>query len=268
MIIKNIITLILCCFINCYNAQKSLKCDNYEFFKEKNKSVWQKIRYKNVELKQINKGNNFFLIPDCNSVNISSDTKFLMVRQIISDKIPKDSLEYLSTYDAPYIIINSDSDLFSPDFVAVENKKLIFFSNSQGIGEFMNNHNLFYKNNTYYNIDDFLQRIPDFIKKKKVILEINSLKELISNDPITDKNLSQYHKIASLLYAKESIIILKKIIEKYPSNIVTWLNLADAQWELNQKEGAKISYRKYLFLIKEQKNDFKKIPKRVYERNK
>ena len=57
-----------------------------------------------------------------------------------------------------------------------------------------------------------------------------------------------------------------KVIEKDPNRVVVYLNIADCYWELNQKEKAKQNYQKYLSLMKSQKKDLKKIPKRVYER--
>lgn len=48
--------------------------------------------------------------------------------------------------------------------------------------------------------------------------------------------------------------------------MVAWLNLADLQWKLDEREKAKISYKKYLLLMKSQNKDLKKIPLRAYER--
>lgn len=61
-----------------------------------------------------------------------------------------------------------------------------------------------------------------------------------------------------------SIYLSSFILKKYPTNAIAWLNLADAQWELGQKEEAKVSYQKYLFLIK----NLRTPPKKVYERSK
>lgn len=65
---------------------------------------------------------------------------------------------------------------------------------------------------------------------------------------------------------KESIFFLNKIIDNNPQRVVAWLNLADAQWENEKKKDAKISYQKYIYLMKIQNKDLKKIPQRVYER--
>jgi hypothetical protein len=263
---KYLITLILCLLINYSYSQKSLKCGRYEFFYQKENSIWQKIKYNGSELKSISNGNNLFLIFECNSINISKDNSFLMIRQILSDKVPKDSIEYLSTYEAPYIVINSNNDSFAPDFVTIQNKKLVFFSNSQGRGEFVDNHNLLYEDNKYYFIDDFIEKLPSYVKNKSVILNIDSVKELMSNNPINNKNVKLYNDIAFFLSYNESIYLLNKILEKYPNRVVAYLNLADSYWAINKKDLAKENYKKYVALMKSQNKDLKKIPKQVWER--
>ncbi|WP_163411316.1 tetratricopeptide repeat protein [Flavobacterium ajazii] len=65
---------------------------------------------------------------------------------------------------------------------------------------------------------------------------------------------------------KESILFLNEIIDNNPQRVVAWLNLADAQWADNKKKDAKLSYKKYIYLMEVQKKDIKKIPKRAYER--
>lgn len=64
----------------------------------------------------------------------------------------------------------------------------------------------------------------------------------------------------------ESIFFLNNIIDNNPQRVVAWLNLADAQWGSNKKKEAKLSYQKYIYLMKIQNKDIQKIPKRVYER--
>lgn len=67
-------------------------------------------------------------------------------------------------------------------------------------------------------------------------------------------------------YYKASEYILQQVVAKQPDRTVAWINLGDAQWELNRKKEAAESYKKYVSLMKEQKKDEKKIPQRVFDR--
>jgi hypothetical protein len=63
-----------------------------------------------------------------------------------------------------------------------------------------------------------------------------------------------------------SIILLEKILKKYPMRVVAWLNLADVQWQIGERSNAKTSYQKYFSLMKSKEQRSQKIPERVYER--
>jgi len=67
-------------------------------------------------------------------------------------------------------------------------------------------------------------------------------------------------------YHDAALLYFNKVIEKFPNRVVAYLNRADCQWELKEKEKAKRDYKKYVQLMKEQKKDLKKIPDYVYER--
>lgn len=115
--------------------------------------------------------------------------------------------------------------------------------------------------------------------KNKIIgyMQITS-QDAYYNYPLVDNysnikaNIILYNDIAFILFKNncfiESKYILKKVIKQSPRRIVAHLNIADCYWELNQKSEAKASYLKYLSLMKTQKKDLKKVPKRVYERMK
>ena len=64
----------------------------------------------------------------------------------------------------------------------------------------------------------------------------------------------------------DSKYLLKNIIMQYPERLVAYLNLGDADWNLNNKQEAKKSYIFYISLMKSQNKDLSKIPQRVYER--
>ncbi len=62
-----------------------------------------------------------------------------------------------------------------------------------------------------------------------------------------------------------AIEVLEQLIKIAPKRIVAYLNLADAYWEIEDKDKAIENYNKYVELMKE-KGWENKIPKRVYER--
>ncbi|WP_062702133.1 hypothetical protein [Chryseobacterium indologenes] len=67
---------------------------------------------------------------------------------------------------------------------------------------------------------------------------------------------------------KEAIFLLTKIIEKFLTRVVTYLNIADAYWEIKDKVNAKECYHTCISLMKTQDKNLKKIPQRVYDRSK
>lgn len=96
---------------------------------------------------------------------------------------------------------------------------------------------------------------------------------LINLVPLTENSISGYENLAFWLLqvnrgVPSGIFLYNKILEKFPDRLASCLHIADAQWNIGEREGAKITYRKYIVLLKEQKKDPKKIPERVYERSK
>ncbi|CAM3749608.1 tetratricopeptide repeat protein [Flavobacterium gelidilacus] len=87
----------------------------------------------------------------------------------------------------------------------------------------------------------------------------------ISNVEIFNNIAYNYEQLGNY---NEAIFLLEKIVKKDPNRVVAWLNLADAQWGNDENKEAKVSYQKYISLMKSQNKDIKKIPQRVYERNK
>jgi tetratricopeptide (TPR) repeat protein len=63
-----------------------------------------------------------------------------------------------------------------------------------------------------------------------------------------------------------SLLLLDKVIEKSPTRVVAYLNIADCYWEMKDKPKAIENYKKYIQLMTEQNKDLNKIPKYVYER--
>ena len=109
------------------------------------------------------------------------------------------------------------------------------------------------------------------ISKTSGNLNFDDSAEMLTNVPLNKENINKYNDLAYYLGLSKggeraSIFLLKKIIDKEPSRIVAFLNLADAQWNIEQFDYAKKSYIKYNSLMKSNSKDLKKIPERVRER--
>jgi len=120
-----------------------------------------------------------------------------------------------------------------------------------------------------------LQEFIDRFKERnspQIVQGIERYKQLLQTFPITQQNILQYNDIGYYLQQsqnnREAIFLLTKLIEKFPNRVVAYLNIADAYWEINDKGKAKEYYQKYISLMKTQDKDLKKIPQRVYDRNK
>lgn len=101
-------------------------------------------------------------------------------------------------------------------------------------------------------------------------LSITELNFLLDSTVLDNSSVSNYNNLAFYLEKnkqyRESIFLLKNILEKYPVRIVTWLNYGDSLWEINEKSQAKSAYQKYILLMKSQGKDQSKIPQRVNDR--
>ena len=115
------------------------------------------------------------------------------------------------------------------------------------------------KNVLFGKISNKLSTEDYFIKYPEVSIGSISL-----NNVEEANNIAYY--LEQLAVYKESIYLLNGILKKEPQRVVAWLNLADAQWDYKSKADAKVSYQKYIALMKSQGKDLKKIPQRVYDR--
>lgn len=147
------------------------------------------------------------------------------------------------------------------------------YSDLEDIGSSLNDsfskNKLFASTNLYDNIYKKIGTINFTITNddKFITAPFNEAKyikdiKIIDTDKLNDV---AYYLEQSGAY-KESILFLNEIIDNNPQRVVAWLNLADAQWGDNKKKDAKLSYKKYIYLMEVQKKDIKKIPKRAYER--
>lgn len=117
---------------------------------------------------------------------------------------------------------------------------------------------------------DSLRNLSSF-KGYKFRYSYEDLYLMTKEMPITISNVQKYNDLAYYLCKLKdnrmgAVVILRRVIEKFPDRVVTYLNLADAYWLIDCKEDAKESYQKYIDLMKSQQKDLSIIPKRVYER--
>jgi tetratricopeptide (TPR) repeat protein len=125
---------------------------------------------------------------------------------------------------------------------------------------------------------EVFEKISEESKKDKYYLkrfagsdkDIERYESYLKMYPLSDKNHTMYNDIGYYLEQaeayKEAIYVLNAVLEKYPQRVVAYLNIADAYWGNNEKAKAKEMYAKYVDLMKAQKKDASKIPKRVYDR--
>ncbi len=128
--------------------------------------------------------------------------------------------------------------------------------------------NYLYRKIKSYNLlspTDILKKIKDNSKN----IDVKTLKDTLSVHPLSKYNVTHYNNIAYYLERKnqyeESVFLLNKIIEKYPSRIVAYINIGDALWEMKNVDKAKDAYRTYIKLMQENGKE-NKIPKQVLER--
>lgn len=146
-----------------------------------------------------------------------------------------------------------------------EKTRILFYENSDVTSKFKTLSKVLYSSK-----HDF---ILNYLENKSMEIHqewsIESTR-LLEDVQIEDKNLEQVNTIAFRLEQlgnfEESILLLERILSKFPNRVVANLNLADCYYALDNIEKSKEYYQKYLVLIKQQKNDSTKIPERVYDR--
>ncbi|KUJ50298.1 hypothetical protein [Chryseobacterium sp. JAH] len=126
--------------------------------------------------------------------------------------------------------------------------------NKKPIGFVYNSKNILFAKMTYKSYpEDLYVDYPKLGNVDFKIINVESANnQAFSLEKIQDNNFSKS--------------LLKEIISQYPDRTVAFLNLADVDWALANKEDAKKNYNLYLFLMKKQKKDLSKVPQRVYDR--
>lgn len=205
---------------------------------------------------------------------------YFIIKKKIEEKTPHDIQHYKYYFQdsTTGILLNKiefnrevyveNTDLCNVNYTYIPIKKTFISEVS------LYNTNYLNELNRKFNLQELKELILNTNKKFQCAnnIHLNELKFLFTNEPLNEKNLNEYNNIAYYLEQNkdynESNYILDKIINKYPSRIVAWLNLADTYWELDEKAKAKDAYQKYTSLMKSQNKDLSKIPQRVYERSK
>jgi tetratricopeptide (TPR) repeat protein len=98
---------------------------------------------------------------------------------------------------------------------------------------------------------------------------ISKIQSMFEAYPLSKRNVTQYNNIAYYFEKhkayEQSVFILEKVLNQYPTRTVAYINLGDAYWGLDQKDKAKVAYEKYVMLMKENGKE-SKIPKKVLDR--
>lgn len=131
------------------------------------------------------------------------------------------------------------------------------------------------KGNALSQFSQYLSTFRSSYKNKSLeklkSIGFDEIAEMLYFNPLSESNVNDYNDIAYYNASTQkgdqsSILLLKKIVEKYPDRVVAYLNLGDSYWAIDNKEYAKEAYQKYLELMKDQNKDLSKIPARVEER--
>lgn len=249
------------------NQEKQLKCGSVTFYNpvQNTKNLWQNFKIGAKEFQSINSEEHTYYVETCSSITVSPDNRVFLFRELLRDAIQ----DNYNTYEAPYLAFDINTQR-NANYIGIVDEKVMDLSLSNAKADFVNSHDFIFEENIYYLSNEFLKKMPSLIKNNKLNFNIDDLKEYLSNEPLNEKNLSEYNDIAYYLGEnnrnKEGSFLLNIIVNQFPDRVVAWLNLADLQWKSNEKQNAKISYEKYIYLMKIQKKDLSKIPKRVYKR--
>ncbi|SHG29077.1 tetratricopeptide repeat protein [Chryseobacterium vrystaatense] len=251
-------------FNDTQNNHKELKCGDITF-NHQTKNLWSNFKIHEYSFSEINSKKHLYFIDDCKNIITSADKRIYLFREVLSDTI-QNSYDY---YEAPYIAVDVFNQNYA-SYASVINKKVTYLSLTNAKAEFVNNHDFIFEQNVYKLTDDLLKEIPTLVKKGKINIITSDLEELIYNEPLSEKNIKEYNDIAFYLgenkKSNEAIFLLNEITNKYPERVVAWLNIADNYWNLNNRIKAKSAYQKYISLMKSQRKDSSKIPKRAVER--
>lgn len=238
------------------------------------------------------KVNDSFLLNDNITFSVEDDN-------CISLKNKKEEMIFENCYDGTIVKIRHISKEFIPltfisgnysmdiDFYKNNNQwisKSITYYDSDLDGEIKNTKNISVSLNDFkFNFikDKFNSQSTSFTsssfdkitnKNDLIKLDIYEIADILKDNPISLKNITDYNDAAYYLIEQKSYnearIILLDIVNFSPNRTVAYLNLGDAEWGFDEKSDATKSYKKYIELMTSQGKDLKKIPQRVYDRTK
>ena len=154
------------------------------------------------------------------------------------------------------IVNQKKCSLNGDEYFLVNNSHLIMMLNEYFF--------IFKKQKNNYNLKDIEKNLKE--KEQLVIYNKSFFKKNITQNPITKQTLTKYNNIAYYLQkagaSKEAIFILEKILSKYPNRTVAHYNIADAYWDIDDKENAIKYYKIYVKQMK-QKGKQNKIPNKI-----
>ncbi|MEN4758761.1 tetratricopeptide repeat protein [Chryseobacterium sp. C39-AII1] len=190
-------------------------------------------------------------------MGFAEDSNVLYIKNIFSGAGGQ-TIEYFYTYDNNKWklskSIETSSDNLNTKVCEIENKK-----SNEKVCVKMDNKEL---------VSNIIKNIQ--LKKNIDLYTKEFIFSLLNTYPITSFSVTKYNDLAFQLEKENKfdagIFLLKKIIQKFPSRVVAYLNLADNYWAINDKDLAKKNYKKYIELMKSQNKDQSKIPQRVFER--
>lgn len=125
-------------------------------------------------------------------------------------------------------------------------------------------------------LSELHDNLMDLYKKKQMssirgtFYDTDVLAEIVNNVPITKDNVELYNNIGFFLSQKEdarwaALYVLGEVVEKVPDRVAAYINIGDTFYSVNEKERAKIAYKKYMKLSKQLNNEIA-MPRRVIER--
>jgi len=203
---------------------------------------------------------------DTQSYNTTCDYKYSYHISYI------DNNWYLTKIIAKYTEWNSDKSQ-EVEYTCIKKQTVLLEKSFVEVFDFQ--HSKYCKSKIIQNngLDSFVFLVKketfNLLNSKLNWLDIQRLKFLFDDFPLTIKTLTPYNNIAYYLQKaganKEAVYLLEKIIEKFPKRTVAYYNLGDAYWALGWKEEAKKVYETYVKQMTA-KGKEKRIPKVIKQR--
>ncbi|WP_165396102.1 tetratricopeptide repeat protein [Flavobacterium sp. J27] len=208
--------------------------------------------------------NIFYLIYDYTASSIKRQVAYKYYYDKEVYLIYKESISFGKEGTKSYRIYFQDYKLNNTNFEKLEainfDEKLLFSSNTSAAQTAIVNFNGKTIGSISYSITN-----QELFTSFPIVENLEKVTENFKISSVEDFNNIAYN-YEQLGNYSDAIFILEKIIKQYPNRIVAFLNLGDAQWQIEKNEEAKQSYLKYIDLMKKNNKNLDKIPVKVYER--